>query len=345
MRKPLVLLLALALFACTPKERFIRIDGMAQGGVYCVKIGLDGVKMAPAEIRDSISSILFYIDTTLSGYNQASQLARFNRGESIRPNALFKDMYHEARRWFILSEGALDFAAGPLFDAWGFGFREGRFPSDAEVDAIRSSCGMGLLPAELPIGPDGSLDPADMGFPRLNYNAIAQGYSCDLVAAFLYRIGVKDMLVDIGEIWCDGINPDGKPWAVGVDRPFDRPTDGSDVPGNELDGIWVSSGMGNGVVTSGNYRKYYFDENGNKISHTIDPRSGRPVNHSLLSATIVSSESACEADAMATWCMVVGKEEASRIILSTPTVEGYLISSASDGGMEEWPSPGFTLRQ
>ena len=345
MRKLTAICLLLLLAGCSSRERYIRIDGMAQGGSYCVKLGMGGVSMNALEIRDSVEALLFHIDTTLSGYNQSSLLSRFNRGECIRPNSLFVEMYREAYRWYVLSDGALDFAAGPLFDAWGFGFREGSMPSDEEVAAIRENCGMHLLPEELPLKADGSLDPADMGFPRLNYNAIAQGYSCDLVAAFLYRIGVKNMLVDIGEIWCDGVNPEGRPWAVGVDRPFDRPLDGSDVTGEELDGIWLSSGDGRGVVTSGNYRKYYFAPDGHKVSHTIDPRTGRPVSHSLLSATVVSSESACAADAYATWCMVVGEAAARELILSLGTLEGYLISSAPDGGMQEWPSPGFTLRQ
>ena len=148
---------------------------------------------------------------------------------------------------------------------------------------------MGLLPSELPVQ-DGLLDPASLGNPRLNYNAVAQGYSCDVVARYLYSIGVKDMLVDIGEIWCDGLNPSGRPWAVGIDQ---------------IDNVWSSEGKPCGIVTSGNYRKFYIRD-GRKYAHTRDPVSGYPVDHNLLSATVVSSVSAADADALATWCMVTG---------------------------------------
>ncbi len=162
-----------------------------------------------------------------------------------------------------------------------------------------------------------------------------------MIAKYLYGIGAKDMLVDIGEIWCDGVNPSGEPWSVGVDRPVDRedPTD----PNYDLDGIWLSGGKPAGIVTSGNYRKYYIRD-GRKFSHTINPRTGYPVEHNLLSATVVSSTNAAESDAIATWCMVIGLQGAQVLILGDPNLEGYLIYTDADGNMKEWASPGFTLK-
>ena len=340
--------LILLVTACGERDHFIQVSGHAQGGVYTVKANLRGVSVAPETVRDSVEAILTRIDTTLSGYNKGSLLSRFNAGEIIRPNGLFLDMYRVAYGWYERSEGVLDFAAGPLYDAWGFGFKSGEMPSDEAVASIRSSCGMGLLKPELTLRPDGTLSSSDVRRDGteapvvLNYNAIAQGYSCDLVAAYLYSIGVKDMLVDIGEIWCDGHNPSDRPWSVGVDRPFDRPADGTDELGAELDGIWTSDGTGCGVVTSGNYRKFYVRD-GKKYAHSIDPRSGYPVQHNLLSATLISPDGAADADALATWCMVIGLEEAKQLVLSQDGAEGYLIYTAEDGEMAEWSSPGFTL--
>ena len=349
MKKTLLALLSLALLcACAERDRYIQVSGHAQGGVYAVKVNLKGVRVTPGEVRDSVEAILTRIDTTLSGYNKGSLLSRFNAGETIRPNGLFLEMYRIAYGWYERSGGVLDFAAGPLFDAWGFGFKSGETPSDAAVEAIRSSCGMGLLKPAMTLREDGSLSVRDVRLDGsdapvvLNYNAIAQGFSCDLVARYLYSIGAKDMLVDIGEIWCDGYNPSGRSWNVGVDRPFDRPDDGSDQLGASLDGIWSSDGSGCGIVTSGNYRKYYIRD-GRKYAHSIDPRSGYPVQHNLLSATVVSPDGAADADALATWCMVLGLEDARTLLLSLDGVEGYLISSAEDGSMTEWASPGFTL--
>ena len=344
----LVVLAVLVLSACGERDRFIQVTGHAQGGVYSVKVNLKGVRVTPEEVRDSVESILTRIDTTLSGYNKGSLLSRFNAGETIRPNSLFLDMYRIGYGWYERSGGVLDFAAGPLFDAWGFGFKSGEMPTDETVAAIKASCGMGLLKPSITPRADGTLSVRDVrldgtdGQVVLNYNAIAQGYSCDLVAAYLYSIGAKDMLVDIGEIWCDGHNPSGRPWSVGVDRPFDRPSDGTDELGSELDGIWSSSGTAAGIVTSGNYRKFYVRD-GRKYAHSIDPRSGYPVQHNLLSATVVSFSGAADADALATWCMVVGLDRAKDLLLGLDGAEGYLIYTAEDGSMTEWASPGFTL--
>ena len=348
MKKLLPIVASILLLAgCSSPDRYIQVSGYAQGGRYAVKLNLRGVSVAPETIRDSVESLLTQIDTSLSGYNKASLLSRFNAGETIRPDSLFVGMYREAYRWYERSGGVLDFAAGPLFDAWGFGFREGTSPGEDDIRDLLAVSGMGRLFPELPVDEDGTLSPerllkAPGALPLLNFNAIAQGYSCDVIARYLRSIGVKDMLVDIGEIWCEGLNPSGKPWSVGVDRPYDRPVDGTDETGKDLDGIWSSDGLPRGVVTSGNYRKYYVRE-GRKVAHTIDPRTGFPVEHSLLSATVVSSESAAAADALATWCMVVGLEEAKALILSDDSLEGYLISSSEDGSMSEWASPGFTL--
>lgn len=334
MRKLLPILLLLV--ACAPRARYVQFSGYAQGGTYTVKANLAGVNVPAETVRDSIEALLQTIDTTLSGYNKASILSRFNAGEAVPATPMFLEMYGLARDFWKRSGGALDCAAGPLYDAWGFGFKSQSFPSEADVAALKTSCGFGLLPEELPVS-EGWIDPSAAGSPRLNFNAIAQGYSCDVIARYLYGIGVKDMLVDIGEIWCDGINPAGQPWSVGIHRPVEGAAQ------EELDGVWLSSGQPAGVVTSGNYRKFYVKD-GRKYAHTVDPRSGYPVEHGLLSATVVSANSAAEADAVATWCMVVGLQEAQEILLSDEALEGYLIYD-EDGSMREWASPGFTLRQ
>ena len=287
-------ILAVLILSCTPKDRYMTVTGYAQGGIYTVKLNLNGnegtVKVKPEEIRDSIDTILKKIDNSLSGYNKNSILSRFNEGESITPDSLFTDIFSHAVRIYNETDGVVDVAAGPLFDLWGFGFKSGDFPSDAKVREVMQACGMKRMLAE------------NKG--QLNYNAIAQGYSCDLVAEYLYSIGVKDMMVDIGEIFCDGLNPSGQPWSLGIDKP----TDGNNELGAQIQGIFRAPEGPHGIVTSGNYRKFYIKD-GKKYSHSIDPRTGYPVTHNLLSATIVAND-ALTADAYATYCMVVGLEEA-----------------------------------
>ena len=323
-------------------DQYVQISGYAQSVNYSVKINVKNVDVPVETIRDSVDVLLNKIDLTLSGYNKNSLLSRFNAGEVIRPNEYFIEMYRTGYRLWERSGGCLDFAAAPLYDAWGFGFRNSSFPTDAQIAELLQKCGMGQLPAELPVKPDGTLDPADLGNPRLNYNAIAQGFTCDILANYLYSLGIKDMLVDIGEIWCDGKGPGGEPWAVAIDRPIDRDPSAPEEDVQPKD-VWLSEGKAAGITTSGNYRKFFIRD-GRKYSHTINPRTGYPVEHNLLSATVVSSANAADSDAIATWCMVVGLQASQILILGDPTLEGYLVYSDDDGTMQEWVSPGFTLR-
>lgn len=321
-------ILAVLILSCSPKDRYMTVTGYAQGGTYTVKLNLNGnkgtIKVRPEEIRDSIDTILKNIDNSLSGYNKNSLLSRFNAGESITPDSLFTDIFSHAVRIYNETDGVVDVAAGPLFDLWGFGFKSGDFPSDAKVREVMQACGMKRMLAE------------NKG--QLNYNAIAQGYSCDLVAGYLYSIGVKDMMVDIGEIFCDGLNPSGQPWSLGIDKP----TDGNNELGAQIQGIFRAPEGPHGIVTSGNYRKFYIKD-GKKYSHSIDPRTGYPVTHNLLSATIVADD-ALTADAYATYCMVVGLEEAKLMIESREDLEGCLIYD-QDGTFMTWCSTGFVLEE
>lgn len=346
--------------SCTPQDRYITITGFAQGGTYSVKMNLKGVSVQPEEIRDSIDLILVNIDNSLSGYNKKSLLSRFNAGEAIEPDSLFLDIYSRAHKIYQETEGAVDVAAGPLFDLWGFGFSEGEMPSDAVVAQTREASGLGRMVEDMwsALDEEGMIDgyamlgnegfsreriggdaqTADYFLPQLNYNAIAQGYSCDVVARYLYSIGVRDMLVDIGEIFCDGVNPSGQPWSLGIDKPVD----GNQELGAEIQGIFRAPAGPHGIVTSGNYRKFYVRD-GKKYAHTIDPRTGYPAEHNLLSATIVAPD-ATMADAYATYCMVIGLEESMEFLESRPDLEGCLIYDSGDG-FRTWCSSGFILTE
>lgn len=337
--------------SCT-SDKYVSITGYAQGGSYVVKLNLQGrdgrIGVSPEKIKAGIDSVTVVLDNSLSGYNGKSLLTRFNNGERIVPDSIFTDIYRISYGFFEETGGAFDVAAGPLFDIWGFGFKEGSMPSDEMVAEVRESCGMRALYPDISgrVADDGSVCSSDMvkddaprkyGKPRLNFNAIAQGYTCDIVADYLYSLGVKDMLINIGgEIYCDGLNPSGKPWTVGVDRPVD----GNNTPGAMLEGTLTTGGGPCGIVTSGNYRKFYVKD-GRKYAHTVDPRTGYPASDSLLSATVVAKD-ATTADALATYCMVIGFEKSKEFISSRPDLEGYLIyaksSSADSLSFGTWES-------
>ena len=351
--KTLLFKLYILLFAifmamsCQQADKYVQFSGYAQGGTWAVKANLKGVAVKEKEIKNSLDSILSQIDNSLSGYNKGSLLSTFNAGNDITPDRLFLDIYSRAVDIYDATDGCVDAASAPLFDIWGFGFKSGEMPSDETVAQVLSGCGLSRLNKDMASVLDNNgklnpksllLDSANATLPQLNYNAIAQGYSCDVVAAYLYSIGVKDMMVDIGEIYCDGVNPSGKQWTIGIDSPVD----GNNTPGQNLQAIFRIPQGPHGVVTSGNYRKYYVKD-GKKYAHTVDPRTGYPVSHTLLSATILAPD-ATLADAYATHCMVIGLDEAQAFLLSHPEVEGCLIYD--DGGeFKIWTSEGFVIEK
>lgn len=331
-----------SLISCKERDRYISIQGYAQGGVYSVTINLKGVDVPQQEIAASIEAILEHIDTTLSGYNHNSLLSRFNSNYVIEPNDLFIEAYEIGHRIYEETEGVVDISRASLYDIWGFGFKTGEMPADEDVAFFRDNTGFGKYVSSLK-GHQGPLTSKDLlldvgCYPKLNYNAIAQGYSCDLVAKYLYSIGVKDMLVNIGEIYCDGKNPSGKAWTVGIDKPVD----GNNELGTQLQGIFKVPSGPHGVVTSGNYRKFYVKD-GKKYAHTIDPRTGYPVDHSLLSATIIAPD-AMLADAYATYCMVIGLDESKEFLAGRPDLEACLIYD-EEGEYRTWCTPGFILEE
>ena len=307
LKTALLAIAALVSGACT--QEYVTLGGYAQGGIYSVKYNPAGVKVSRAEAQQAVDGILEQIDTTLSGYNRKSLLSRRNAGEKVELNDMFREIEEISEHYRELSGGAFDVAAGPLFDVWGFGFTADSLPSDEAISAAMERCRKREV---------------------LNFNAIAQGYSCDKVAAYLHSIGVKDMLVDIGEIYCEGLNPKGQGWTIAIDTP----SDGNNTPGASISGLWHSDGGAYGVVTSGNYRKFYIKD-GKKYAHTIDPRTGRPVDHNLLSATVIAP-TATEADALATYFMVIGFEKARSWVEDHPGIEACLISSGLT-----WTSTGF----
>jgi len=346
--------------SCAPRMGYVTITGFAQGGTYTVKFNMEGVEETPEQIKASVDTILKHIDFSLSGYNKNSILSHFNAGCAVKPDSFFLDIYARAYEIYEATGGAVDVAAGPLFDLWGFGFSTGEMPSDEKIAHVMEDCGLKNFVRDIrsamvfdkisqygmyrderyPFKFDYEVEEYQLDreytLPTLNYNAIAQGYSCDVVARYLYSLGVKDMLVDIGEIYCDGVNPSGQPWSLGIDSPVD----GNQELGAQIQGIFRAPAGPHGIVTSGNYRKFYIRD-GKKYAHTIDPRTGYPVDHNLLSATVVAPD-ATTADAYATYCMVIGLEAAMEFISSRPDLEACLIYD-DNGAYSTWCSSGFFL--
>ncbi len=317
--KSVLLSLAAALLLNSCAEYgYVRITGYAQGGTYTVQADLSHTGAKPEVLKEKIDSILSEIDAAASGYNKSSVLSRFNKGENVEKNSIFEELCSLGDAYREETCGAVDVWSAPLFDVWGFGFTRDSLPSETLLSEARELCAQ---------------------HKKVNFNAIAQGYSSDLVAEYLRKTGVRNMLVDVGgEIYSEGVNSSGKNWTIGIDTP----EDGNFTPGESLSSICTLPQTRCGIVTSGNYRKFYVKD-GKKFAHTIDPRTGYPVTHNLLSATVISKDpeserNATNADAYATFCMVVGLEKAKEFILADPNLDAVLIYDAGNGEMGIWKS-------
>ena len=319
-------------------DRYVTLQGFAQGGTYSVKCSLPG-GVVRQDVQDALDSVLLAIDNSISGYNKGSILSRVNSGERVALDSVFIDIFNISRDIWLKSGGAFDPSAGPLFDLWGFGFADSTATAESKAllaAGMKEYIGMDLFGFEET--PEGTfLTKADERC-RLNFNAIAQGYSCDVMARVLESFGSRNYIVELGgEIVCKGEREQGGPWRIWIDKP----EDGNNVSGAlKQDVVSVSDC---GLVTSGNYRKFYV-EDGQKYSHTVDPVTGAPVRHSLLSATVLACDGAT-ADAYATWFMVIGTDAARQVIssqLAGEGVEAYLVYGDQDD-MRVWHTPGLIL--
>ena len=211
-----------------------------------------------------------------------------------------------------ISDGAFDITCSPLIDFWGFGPQQTTLKDTAEIKNILKYVGISNIKLI-----DNKLIKS---FPevKINVNAIAQGYTVDVLSIFLEKNNIVNYLVEIGgELRTHGVNKEGQPWKIGIDKPIEN--------NNAHDIQTILNISGQSVSTSGNYRNFYI-ENGMKYAHTINPKTGYPARNELLSVTIIS-KSCTEADALATACMVKGLSESKKMLKKLPGVEAYFISS------------------
>ena len=279
-----------------------------------------------SDLSQGIKAELLKVDQSLSPFNEKSIITAINQNRQVKPDSMFLDVYQLAMQISEETEGAFDITVAPLVNAWGFGFKNGIQPTQQQVDSLMQM--VGYQKVSLVDGYIRKKDPRTM----LDCSAIAKGYGSDVVANYLRRHGVTNFMIEIGgEIVTSGLNPDRIPWKVGVTKP----TDDSLNTSHELQTILNVTDMG--MATSGNYRNFYY-KGGKKFAHTIDPKTGYPVQHSILSATVLA-KSCAMADAYATAFMVMGMEKAQKVLERHPELMAYFIYSDSDGEMAVWYSP------
>lgn len=328
MKYRLIFLVFLLVFisSCRQRTVYSNFSGFAQGTTYSIVVENNG-DLNFSGLKDEVEKILHDFDMSLSLYQDSSVISKINRNEKVVPDKFFNDVFVRSMNLSLLTEGAFDVTVGPLVKAWGFGPDAQRRFSEKRRDSLLSLVGMDKVTLS-----NGSFWKSDPGV-TLDFNAIAQGYSVDVICDHFDGLDIGSYLVEIGgEVKVRG-DKNGIPWRIGIDRPEDN----NMIPGNELQAVIKLTDRA--LATSGNYRKFYV-EDGVKYSHTIDPRTGYPAGNRLLSATIIADDCAT-ADGIATACMVMGKDKTIEFLERNPGFEAYLIYSDDSGSFRTWISEGL----
>lgn len=295
-------------------------EGMVFGTVYNITYQYD------SDIKQDIEAELQKVDNSLSPFNKTSIISKVNRNENPKVDEMFTEVFNLAAKVSSETDGAFDITVAPLVNMWGFGTKQFHRPDKESVDSLMRFVGFHKVSLR-----DGHVVKSD---PRiqLDCSAIAKGYGCDVVARYLRSKGIKNFMIEIGgEVVTSGQNEKQLPWKIGVTKP----TDDSLQDNQELQTILNVTDKA--MATSGNYRNFYID-GGRKLAHTIDPHTGYPVQHSLLSSTVIASDCAT-ADAYATSFMVLGVEKAKEVLSRHPELMAYFIYSDKNGKMNVWFSP------
>jgi FAD:protein FMN transferase len=309
------------------KTEILNFSGFAQGTTYSIVYD-NNRKISAEQLKEKVEKLLHEFDMSLSLYIDSSIICRINRNENVVPDKYFLEVFSKSVLVSKMTDGAFDITVAPLVKAWGFGPDGHKNITVSKRDSLLRLVGMDKVSIT-----DGRLIKTNPAV-TLDVNAIAQGYSVDVVCGFLDKLGFLNYLVEIGgEVRGKGTKA-GALWRIGIDKPVD----GNMSPGETLQAVIQLENKA--IATSGNYRKFYI-ENGVKYSHHINPKTGNISENTLLSVTIMADECAM-ADGIATGCIVMGKEKAIDFINSHPQLNGYLVYSDESGNFKTWISPGLS---
>jgi thiamine biosynthesis lipoprotein len=326
-----ILLLILLSFGCETdinsiqkdKSNTVYITGYAQGTTYSIQY----VDSLQRDFSFSIDSLLIRFDSSLSIYKPNSIISQINQTDTfVTTDTLFIHCFKKAKEVWQNTEGYFDPTVAPLVNAFGFGFENIENVNDKLLDSLRQLVGfekIQLINDSIFIKPQKVM---------LDFNALAQGYSVDVVAGFLNKKGIRNYLVEIGgELKASGKTEKGQYWRVGVEKPVENNDN------HELSAVVELNNQA--LATSGNYRKFY-EKDGVKYTHTIHPKTGKPVISNILSATVVA-KNCIDADAYATAFMVMGLNNAKLFVSQQSNLEALLIYNENNK-LKTWVSEGLT---
>ncbi len=294
-----------------------RCQGSVFGTVYHITYNWS------ADLHDSIKAVLDEVDNSLSPFNPNSNITAINNNQSQQPDARMLYVFQLAKTVSEQTDGAFDITVAPLVNLWGFGFENSDNVSEQAIDSIRQFVGFEKVTLS-----DGSLHKSDPRI-KLDCGAIAKGYGVDAIGEHLETLGISNYMVEIGgEVRTRGVNPHGEKWRIGITKPQDDPLNTQ----SEIEQVLPLTNMS--VATSGNYRNFYIKDN-KKYAHTIDPRTGYPVQHNILSSTVIADNCAT-ADAYATAFMVLGLEGAQKVLASNPALRAFFIYAVDSTKTAIW---------
>ena len=318
----LILLIVGTVIILQKQPPFRTNEGLVFGTVY--KITYQHADDLHIDIKEALAEV----DNALSPYNPNSIITRINQNRDTTLNAHFTHVFTLAQRISAETDGAFDITVAPMVNAWGFGFKHAIEISPETIDSLKQVVGYQKIVIE------GDKVKKTDERVMLDCSSIAKGYGVDIVARALDKKGVQHYMVDIGgEVVVKGKNPRMKTWRIGINKPVE---DSLSI-NQELQSILEVSYVG--MATSGNYRKFYYKD-GKRYAHTIDPRIGQPVQHNILSATVVAAD-CTTADAYATAFMVMGLEKSMEFCKKHPELNAYFICAGEGDAYEIHYTPGM----
>lgn len=320
----LLWLAGLVFLACCdrPPQKIV-LQGLAQGSYYAVTYFDEQGR----NFQREVDSIFHAVDMSVNLWVDSSIISKVNRNEEVALDSIFIDNFNIAQQAAQLSNGYFDPTISPIVAAWGFSYKNGDSITPQLIDSLRGLVDYRKIRIES--GKVVKEDPAI----QLDFNAIAQGYTSDLIARFLESRGISSFIVDTGgEIMARGSKPNDSPWIVGIEKPAEN------IDAERIVQTRITL-RDKGLVTSGSTRKYV-ERDGRRYSHCIDPTTGYPVEHQVLSVTVMA-ESSVWADALASICMVMGLKTSLPLIESMDGVEAYYIFVNEKNTLETFATDGF----
>jgi thiamine biosynthesis lipoprotein len=311
--------------SCGQSTPYTVNEGFTQGTIY--KIIYESPK--GVDYGKEITQLLRDFSASMSTYDPNSLISRINKNDpTVEVDTFFRTVFNKSVEINKASSGAFDITISPIVNFWGFGFTSDTPETDAtKIDSILQYVGMDKIHI--------SGNRVIKKYPEVmvDVNAIAKGYSVDVVSDFLKKKGCKNYLVNIGgEIIAKGVNASGKTWVVGIERPAENARYGDDYKAM----VQLSN---RALATSGNYRRF-FEINGAKYGHSIDVKTGYPARNNLLSATILARD-CMTADAWATTCMVAGLQKSMELLKEHPELDAFLIYSDEEGNYQTYATEGL----